>query len=65
MGGWAATRSRGGLGDALHAVMYGAGHNLRLILTVLRLYCACWELMLKAVIAALNAAVLKHRSACG
>jgi len=31
---------KGALGDALHAVMCGAGHNLRLILTALRLYCA-------------------------
>jgi IS5 family transposase len=32
---------KGELGDALHAVMCGAGHNLRLILARLRaLYCA-------------------------
>ncbi len=31
---------KGALGDAIHAVMCGAGHNLRLILTALRLYCA-------------------------
>ncbi len=31
---------KGALGDALHAVMCGAGHNLRLILAALRLYCA-------------------------
>lgn len=28
------------LGDVLHAVMCGAGHNLRLILAALRFYCA-------------------------
>ena len=32
---------KGEIGDALHAVMCGAGHNLRLILARLRaLYCA-------------------------
>ena len=31
---------KGILGDAIHAVMCGAGHNLRLILAALRLYCA-------------------------
>ncbi len=31
---------KGALGDALHAVMCGAGHNLRMILAALRLYCA-------------------------
>lgn len=30
---------QGALGDALHAVMCGAGHNLRLILAALRLCC--------------------------
>ncbi len=30
---------KGQLGDAMHAVMCGAGHNLRLILAALRLYC--------------------------
>ncbi|MEO9101768.1 MAG: IS5 family transposase, partial [Burkholderiaceae bacterium] len=31
---------KGSLGDALHAVMCGAGHNIRLILAKLRLTCA-------------------------
>jgi IS5 family transposase len=31
---------KGALGEAIHAVMCGAGHNLRLILAALRLYCA-------------------------
>ena len=31
---------KGALDDALHAVMCGAGHNLRLILAKLRLLCA-------------------------
>ncbi|OJW90461.1 MAG: hypothetical protein BGO66_05625 [Alicycliphilus sp. 69-12] len=44
---------KGALGDALHAVMCGAGHNLRLILVALRL---CWTrfgLSLAAVLASL------------
>jgi IS5 family transposase len=28
------------LGDAIHAVLCGAGHNLRMILRRLRLFCA-------------------------
>ena len=37
---------KGELGDALHAVMCGAGHNLRLILARLRaLHCALIALM--------------------
>ena len=35
---------KGILGDAIHAVMCGAGHNLRLILAALRLYCARFRL---------------------
>ena len=31
---------KGALGDALHAVMCGAGHNIRLLLKKLRLHCA-------------------------
>ncbi len=31
---------KGALGDALHAVMCGAGHNLRMILAALRRFCA-------------------------
>ena len=31
---------KGQLGDAMHAGMCGAGHNLRLILAALRLFCA-------------------------
>ena len=45
---------KGQLGDALHAVMCGAGHNLRLILAALRLYCARWGLSLHDLIAALT-----------
>jgi IS5 family transposase len=31
---------KGELGDALHAVLCGAGHNIRLLLKKLRLFCA-------------------------
>jgi IS5 family transposase len=31
---------KGALGDAIHAVLCGAGHNLRMILRKLRLFCA-------------------------
>ena len=31
---------KGSMGDALHAVLCGAGHNLRMILKAIRLYCA-------------------------
>lgn len=31
---------KGSLGDALHAVLCGAGHNIRLLLKKLRLLCA-------------------------
>ena len=31
---------KGALGDALHAVLCGAGHNVRLLLRALRRFCA-------------------------
>ncbi len=35
---------KGVLGDAVHAVICGAGHNLRLLIKKLRLFCAqIWE----------------------
>lgn len=37
---------KGALGDAIHAVLCGAGHNLRLILRKLRLFCAAFLVML-------------------
>jgi IS5 family transposase len=40
---------KGALGDALHAVMCGAGHNLRMILAALRLCCARAGLTLPAL----------------
>ncbi len=42
---------KGALGDALHAVMCGAGHNLRLILAKLRLLCARWDIALTELLA--------------
>ena len=45
---------KGQLGDAMHAVLCGAGHNLRLILAALRLYCARWVVSLIAVLVWLN-----------
>lgn len=56
---------KGALGDALHAVMCGAGHNLRLILAALRLYCARFGLSMQAIIAALFPAAHEHRPTCG
>ena len=55
---------KGALGDALHAVMCGAGHNLRLILAALRLYCVRVGLPMQAVIAALLAAPVENRPPC-
>ena len=55
---------KGALGDAIHAVMCGAGHNLRLILAALRLYCVRVGLPMQAIIAALLAAPGDRRSVC-
>ncbi|MDA8522945.1 IS5 family transposase [Acidovorax sp. NCPPB 4044] len=56
---------KGALGDALHAVMCGAGHNLRMILAALRLLCARFGLSIQAVIAALLFAPGHREPACG
>lgn len=56
---------KGALGDALHAVMCGAGHNLPLILAALRLYCARFGLSMHALIAALAPPPVDHQPACG
>lgn len=56
---------KGALGDALHAVMCGAGHNLRLILAALRLLCARFGLTMQALIAAVLAAPGYRRPVCG
>jgi IS5 family transposase len=41
---------KGALGDALHAVMCGAGHNMRMLLRKLRLLCARFRLALQEVL---------------
>ncbi|CAN1563793.1 hypothetical protein MCERE1_02781 [Burkholderiaceae bacterium] len=41
---------KGELGDALHAVMCGAGHNMRMLLRKLRLLCAQFGLNLQTVL---------------
>lgn len=56
---------KGALGDALHAVMCGAGHNLRLILAALRLLCAQFGLTMQAILAVLIAPAVEHRPAGG
>ena len=45
---------KGALGDALHAVLCGAGHDIRLLLRKLRLLFA---LVMRALIGAMNPAV--------
>lgn len=45
---------KGALGDAIHALMWGAGHNPRLILAALRLYCARWGLRLSQLLGCLR-----------
>ena len=54
---------KGALGDALHAVMCGAGHNLRMILAKLRLLCAQLGVALQALCVALRACVCSDRMA--
>ncbi|MFT4266448.1 MAG: IS5/IS1182 family transposase, partial [Xenophilus sp.] len=56
---------KGALGDALHAVMCGAGHNLRMILAALRLLCARFGLSMLVLIAALLATPSNYRPASG
>ena len=45
---------KGALGDALHAVMCGAGHNMRMLLRKLRLLCAQFGLNLQTVLQAIS-----------
>jgi len=44
---------KGALGDALHAVLCGAGHNMRMLLRKLRLFCAQfgveWQQLLRSI----------------
>ena len=45
---------KGALGDALHAVMCGAGHNMRVLLRKLKLLCAQFGLNLQTVLQAIS-----------
>lgn len=54
---------KGQIGDAIHALMCGAGHNLRLILAALRLCCARLGQTMQALIAVLIAPALNLRPA--
>lgn len=53
---------KGALGDALHAVMCGAGHNLRLILAALRLLCVRCGIDPKAFMVAFARAAAASRA---
>lgn len=46
---------KGAFGEARHAVMYGAGHNIRLLLKKLRLLWALFGLDTAAILGALRA----------
>lgn len=56
---------KGALGDAIHAVMCGAGHNLRLILAALRLLCARFGLSLRSLLRALAPTSVPQQPALG
>lgn len=56
---------KGALGDALHAVMCGAGHNLRMILAKLRLLCARMGIALRALLASPSSTGTTHHVALG
>ena len=45
---------KGAIGDALHAVLCGAGHNIRLLLKKLRLLGADFDLILSEILAVLK-----------
>ena len=53
---------KGTLGDALHAVLCGCGHNIRMILAHLR---ALVAEILAALIAAIGAIIALPRPKCG
>lgn len=53
---------KGAIGDALHAVLCGAGHNLRLILAKLRLLCARLGLSLHEILTPIHAAELMSQA---
>jgi IS5 family transposase len=46
---------KGALGDALHAMLCGAGHNLRMILRAIRLFCGqCFASQLQLIIVVIH-----------
>jgi transposase, IS5 family len=49
---------KGALGDALHAVMCGAGHNMRMLLRKLRLLCGQFGVEMQAI---LQAVLMQHQ----
>jgi IS5 family transposase len=52
------------LGDALQAVLCGAGHNIRLLLKKLRLFCPPFlSLLLRNILAALKQNQFAHQAA--
>ena len=53
---------KGALGDALHAVMCGVGHNMRMLLRKLRLLCAQFGADLKGILRWIS---VQHRSIHG
>ncbi len=53
---------KGELGDALHAVLCGAGHNIRLLLKKLRLFCIQFGLDLQELLSQIHPA---KRLECG
>jgi IS5 family transposase len=55
---------KGAIGDALHAVLCGAGHNLQLILRKPRLFCSLFlSLPLRNILAILKQHQLAHQVA--
>jgi IS5 family transposase len=55
---------KGALGDALHAVMCGAGHNLRLILAKLRLLAARFRRTSTALLATISPSATRTQFTC-
>ena len=56
---------KGAIGDALHAVLCGAGHNIRLLLRKLRLFCALLVIDLRTLLVALQVAGRFHLQSAG
>ncbi len=54
---------KGAIGDALHAVLCGAGHNIRMLLRKLWLFCAQFGVSLREVLAQIGQ--MQHRGYAG